>query len=300
MHIRSRRPTVEEVADAPPIYLTDHCQSCRWLTHCQSIAHSEKSITLLNGISRQSWESLISMGITTAEHILDHTPEQLIKLKGIGKTTVKQIYASAQALARGEAIHLAPVPDELTRPVIMLDIETSLNYEEAYQPWSFGWSDLNNTLHNMIVARFFDGDHLMLPNGQPVNIISHYQDGWRILAEYAEAHDALIYHWSGFDAGVMHNTASPEIVNLLAPRMRDFLQVFKTCVMLPVRGRSIKTVAAYLNYNYPPESNYAQAWNDYQAWRLENDHDALARAVAYQLADVEAMIVARDWLLRSP
>ncbi|MFN8530843.1 MAG: ribonuclease H-like domain-containing protein [Anaerolineae bacterium] len=284
-------------ADVPPVYLADHCALCRWHDHCRAAAHAEASITLLNGLSRQAWQSLIAAGVFTASQVLAYTPDELRRFKGIGKVTAQQIHTSAQALHSGNAVPLASLPDEIRRPVMMLDIETCLTYEEADQPWSFGWSDIDGTLHAMIVAKYYDGDHTHLPDGRRVHIVPHYADGWRTLADYAESHDLLIYHWSGFDAGVMHRTASPDVVARLAPRMRDFLQVFKQCIMLPVRGRSIKTVAAYLGYAYPPESDYRQAWNDYRAWLLENDDDALARSMAYQLADVEAMLVARDWLL---
>ncbi len=285
-------------ANAPPIYLCDECHFCRWNDQCHTTAEAEKNITLLNGMSRRAWESLTAAGITTVDQLLSHTVESLCQFNGIGMATARQMHTSARAIQNGDAILLAPVPDELRRPHLMLDIETSLDFGNEGQPWSFGWSDVQGNLQAMIVAKYFEGDHLLLPDGRRVQIVEHYTDAWRMLAEYAAAHDLKIYHWSGFDASVMKQTAAPDVVEVLSPRMKDLLHIFKQTVMLPVRGRSIKKVAAYLGYAYPPESDYRQAWNDYQLWMLENDDEALARAMAYQLADVEAMLIARDWLIK--
>ncbi|MBK8026742.1 MAG: ribonuclease H-like domain-containing protein [Chloroflexi bacterium] len=283
---------------APPIYLTGHCDLCPWQAHCQSAAHEERAITLLNGLTRRSWESLIAAGLVTVDLVAEQPPEALVRLKGIGAATAGQLISSARALARQEAVILRELPDELHRPIVMLDIETGLSFQEQGLPWSFGWSDVNGQLHAAVVARYSSGSTTTLPDGRPVHLLTDYAAGWRMIAEYAEEHDALVYHWSGYDSGIMRQTAPPDAAAVLSRRMRDLLHVFKQCVMLPVRGRSIKTVAAYLGYAYPPSSDYAQAWNDYRRWLMDNDRIALQRAMAYQLADVEAMLIARDWLVR--
>ncbi|MCK6576543.1 MAG: TM0106 family RecB-like putative nuclease [Anaerolineae bacterium] len=283
---------------APPIYLTGHCDSCSWHTHCRTAANAEGAITLLNGLSRRSWESLIAAGLHTVDQVADQPPEALRRLKGIGPATVHQLISSARALRDRDAVLLRALPEELFHPIVMLDIETGLSFQDQGIPWSYGWSGVDGDLYAAVVARYTNADQTILPDGRPVRLLHDYAEGWRMIADYAEAHDALVYHWSGYDSGIMRQTAPPDVAAILNRRMRDLLQVFKQCVMLPVRGRSIKTVAAYLGYAYPPASDYAQAWNDYRRWQMDNDHTALQRAMAYQLADVEAMLIARDWLVR--
>ena len=79
--------------------------------------------------------------------------------------------------------------------------------------------------------------------------------------------------------------------------MHDLQMTFKRSVALPVANRKIKTIAAYLGYKYPETNNYELAWLYYRRWLQHSDVEALARAVSYQRADVEALLLAWRWLV---
>jgi predicted RecB family nuclease len=252
----------------------------------------------LTGVTPKLIFELRKHGLTCCADVAALEDADLLKVRGIGKATARTLRLHAQAVANGQAVALDTVlPETLPLPGVMLDIETCLNPWEIGVPWSFGWVDGKGEAYVAMVGFSGDFDAVSLPDGNTVYMIPNFRAGWRLIAEISQPHSGHVYHWTAYETGVLKQTGTPDAQDSLIPRMHDLHATFKRSVALPVRGRSIKTVAAFLKYQYPPESNYAQAWNDYNRWRETGDTHALARAAAYQRADVEAMWVAWRWLL---
>jgi predicted RecB family nuclease len=136
-----------------------------------------------------------------------------------------------------------------------------------------------------------------LPDGHRIIIIPDSDAGWRLVA--ATGGNQPVYHWSGYELEVLRKTAPPDTVAALENRLHDLHRTFKQTVTIPIRGTSIKKVGPYLGYHWPEGATAFTAWADYQAWLLDNDKEALARACAYQRADVEALEVVWKWLNES-
>lgn len=285
-----------DAPDAPPIYLGKHCEFCRHRTACTESAERAGDLALLPSLAYETWTHMRADGLRTLTDVAAEPVDRLQRFRKIGPVTAREYNGWARARLSGapQPIQL-PAPD-VHLPGLYLDIETSLFDWENGVPWSFGWCDADGRYTNLITAPVHEVETLILPDGQPILLIPDHRDGWRRVADAAAAVEGYVFHWSGYEAGVLKATSEGETIARLYPRLHDLLATFKRTWIFPIANRSIKTVAAYLGYRYPEGSHYAQAWNDYRLWRDRGDVEALARAIAYQRADVEAVWLVWRWL----
>jgi predicted RecB family nuclease len=120
---------------------------------------------------------------------------------------------------------------------------------------------------------------------------------WEAFAQAIADNDCPIYHWTGYDAGVLRGTANWTVRAQLESRMHDLHRSFKHSVKFPIDGNSLKVVARYLNFTWAEYDAWDAAYWDYQRWLRRGDVEALARACNYQRADVQAMVVVWNWLM---
>jgi len=281
---------------ALPIFLASHCDTCHWQTSCKQIASAGRSLAALPGLPRQTWEHMQREGIMTLDHILVLSPQDLQRFKGLGKSKAHDIYTAAQAIGTGQPVQRNRLPDAAWQPGMMLDLETCIEGVVGV-PWCFGWQGWEGQFQVAIVDAFYDDARLILPDGLLVTIVPDSDAGWRLFAAEAEANPGPIYHWGSFEKGVLRATAPDEVIDALDDRLHDLNRTFKRTFVFPVRGTSIKTVAPYLGFRWPEGTNAFSAWDDYRAWLLDSDKQALARACAYNRADVEAMALIRRWMI---
>ncbi|MEO8608067.1 MAG: TM0106 family RecB-like putative nuclease [Chloroflexota bacterium] len=282
---------------APPIYLASHCQSCHWYRLCRQSAAENRSLASLSGLSRQTWEHMRQEGITTVDQILFLTPKDLERFKGLGKAKAAELHSYAQAVHWSRAVQRTPLPEPARHTGIMLDLETCMDMETMGIPWCFGWQEYGGQFQVAVVDRFYESAAPKLPDGTTVTMISDSDEGWRLIADAAQRNPGPVYHWGNFEKGVLRSTAPQDAIDILDNRLHDMNRTFKKSFVFPVRGTSIKTIAPYLGFTWPSETSAFTAWADYQAWLIESDADALARACAYNRADVEAMSLIWQWMM---
>ncbi|MAS36759.1 MAG: hypothetical protein CL610_22330 [Anaerolineaceae bacterium] len=277
----------------PDVFLTSHCDHCHWLAACTDQARQSHNFTLLPTLKRQTRQHLWEAGIRTFEEIAAMSPSELQRFYGIGKVNVHDIISLAQAFASDSPVWRADFPETLSQPGIMLDLETDLTNGS---PWCFGWQVAGEPVQIVVVARYAESGGIKLPGDLGVTLVEDSDVGWEMLADAAQRVPGQIYHWTDFDRAALRKTAPRRIVDHLDDRMHDLHRTFKTTVTLPIQSTSIKVVGAHLGYNWPEGSNAFAAWDDYNRWLLDGDAYALARACAYQNADVEALDVVWRWL----
>lgn len=288
------RITALNDADAPPIFLGSHCKTCGWLNACTRVAQRDRAFTLLPGMTQVTWEQMRQAGIRTLDDVAALSPAALQQFKGVGKTRAQEMLTSAQAMSAGQPVLRSPVPPLVRLRGVMLDLETRIDDGAV---WCFGWMGTDERVQIAIVARHFDGDSLTLPGGQTVHIIPDSHTGWRMVAASAAEMLGSVYHWGGFEQTVLRATAPPDVIDALQDRMHDLNRTFKKSFALPIRSTSIKSVAPYFGFNWPQGTNALTAHDDYLAWLLDNDRAALARACAYNRADVEALNLIWGWMV---
>ena len=257
----------------------------------------QQDISAISGLSRQAQENLRRAGITTMQQIVELTPNDLQRIKGI-KTSATAIHTHARAFVEDRPIWYGDLP-EICRPVgYMFDLETD-PYTGA--PWSWGWCDPDGTPHMAITAPRFAESEVELPDGRIVYVVPHQSDAWHLFAQAVCAAEAnsLIFHWTGFDSGVTRANAPTAVRDPLLTRMHDLHHTFKHSVKFPVSGNSLKTVGRYLGFQWQEYDAWDACYNDYRLWLAKGDVTALARAANYQQADVEALIVVWRWLVEN-
>jgi predicted RecB family nuclease len=284
-------------SSSPAIFLASHCETCHWHRLCKRSAGEQHSLASLSGLSRQTWEHMRQEGLTTLDQILLLSPKDLERFKGLGKTKALELHSYAQAVSFARPIQRNPLPDSARQMGIMLDLETCMDGQALGVPWCFGWQEYGGQFQVAIVDRFYESAAPRLPDGTTVTIITDSDEGWRIVADAAKRNPGPVYHWGSFEKGVLRSTAPLEVIEVLDNRLHDLNKTFKRTFVFPVRGTSIKTVAPYLGFAWPLETSAFSAWADYKAWLLESDMSALARACAYNRADVEAMSLLWQWMI---
>jgi predicted RecB family nuclease len=279
---------------SPPIFLASHCELCPWFAACEQTAVSESAITLLPGLTREMWTGLQQAHIHKLDDMLAHSVDDLRSVKGIGKVKAAEFLAYAAALKTGLPVLLNPLPHVVQQCGIMFDLETRM---DDGVPWCFGWQVGDGPFQVAIVDAYCEMPRLKLRGGVEVNFVPDSDTGWQIFADAISAVPGPIYHWSGFELTVLRKTAPRDVIEALDQRLHDLHRTFKRSCVLPMRGTSIKKVAAYLNFQWPVGSDAISAWVDYQRWLRDSDADALAQACAYNRADVQALAVVRRWLV---
>lgn len=249
-------------------------------------------LSMLPGLTRKTETAMREAGIYTLADVLVYSVTDLCKIKGIGPAKAREFHTCAQAFAHNRAITRATLPDLARRPGVMLDLETRL---DTGVPWCFGYQ-IENEFRIAIVDAYYDGGDLLLPGGQSVIVIEDSDTGWRLVADAFRQYPGPVYHWGGFEMGVLKATAPQDVIDTLQGHLHDLNRTFKQTYAIPVRGTSIKKVAPWLGFGWPEGSDAMTAWADYNGWLLMSDRDALARACAYNRADVEALDLIWRWM----
>ena len=256
---------------------------------------SRLDVSLLSGLRADTRAHLLEAGITTLEQIVALQPEDLCQFRGI-KRTAPRIHAHARAWVEHQPIWYSPLPAHCHQEGFMFDLETN---PWSGEPWSLSWSWGTGTVSIALVAPNHAPCTLPLPDGQDVVVVPHWEDAWRVVAEAVGDEGCPIYHWSGFDAGVMRQTAPLEVRQRLDGRMVDLLKAFNATVRVPVSSSSLKVVAGYLDFRWSAYDDWQQAYLDYKRWlRQQTDHD-LMRACTYQRDDVLALGLVWQWLVKN-
>ncbi len=256
------------------------------------LSHPLNAVT---GLSRQAQESLRRAGITTLEQLACLTEDDLRQFKGI-KSTATAIHAHARAFVEDRPIWHGSLPDVCRPTGYMFDLET-----DPYTgvPWSWGGCDPDGSPFIIITTAHSVETEVALPDGRTIFVVPHQRDAWHLFARLVSPSDCLIYHWTGFDAGITRAHAPADVREPLLARMHDLHRTFKSAVKFPVSGNSLKTVARYLHFDWVEYDAWDAAYNDYRHWLAHGDVRALARSCNYQQADVEALVVVWRWLVEN-
>ncbi len=250
-------------------------------------------IGVLPGLRRKVRLALYAAGISTVEQVASLEPAALQQFKGI-KTTAYAIRASAQAFLADQPVWYDPLPDVCRQDGYMFDLET---IPDSGIPWSLGWSDGCGAVQIALVAPGAAQQTLTLLDGQRVIVVPHKDAAWQVFAESLSGDSRPVYHWTGFDAGIMRATAPDDVKAGLLGRMHDLHRSFNRSVRLPVSSTSLKVIARYFRFSWTGSDRWEEAYLNYRAWLRRGDLRLLTHACAYQRDDVEALGVVWRWLV---
>ncbi|MBA3875219.1 MAG: ribonuclease H-like domain-containing protein, partial [Anaerolineae bacterium] len=284
--------------DAPPVNLLAHCKECPWYAACTEVARSNLDLSLLPRLNAQARKHLERGGITSLQQLAALSIEELQRFKGIKKTAASH-RANALAFVEDRPVWVNAMPDVLHRGGWMFDLETAALPGGDGLPWSLGWSDEAGNSQIAIVAPDYPRARVMLPPIGELIIVRDKDEAWEAFHESVGVDDKPIYHWSGFDAGVMRATAPDAVKNALLGRMHDLHSTFVNTVRLPLRSYSIKKVAAYFGFSWKGYAEWWAAETDYRKWLISGEVQHITHACEYQRDDVLALAVVWKWLIEN-
>ncbi|MCD4687522.1 MAG: TM0106 family RecB-like putative nuclease [Anaerolineae bacterium] len=287
---------LREVSPEPPVSLASHCKSCPWIAQCQDVAQREKRLDLLYGVSRTTRRNMEAAGIMILAHVVALTAEELQQIKGIGPKTAPRILANAQAWLDNAPVWLNALPEVCCQSGWMFDLETH-EVRGKTVPWCMGWCDEHDVTHIALVAPVQLPEPLTLPDGQQLTLVPDSDSAWEVFADAIRDSSGPIYHWTGYDAAIMRDSAPAHVTAELAPRLHDLNSTLKRVVSLPLKSTSIKPVSLHLGFAWPGYNDWFAAYVDYQHWLERDEVAALERACMYQRADVQSMAFVWRWLM---
>ncbi len=285
-----------DTAQEPPIWIKQHCSFCPWQQHCHTEASQRGQVDILSGVGPTLRVNLEAAGLASVTAIAACSPDDLLQVRGIGPDTARRLHASARAWVEQRPIWHGSLPTPCHRAGWMFDLETQQAGEQN-APWCMGWCDSAGNTQIALLAPWANMETLTLPDGQMIILAPDVASLWTALDEAVGTGDEPIYHWSAYDRTVLRNSAPPKIRERLAPRFVDLLTVCRNAVSLPLPGWSLKDVAPYLGFPWPGGDDWLLAYQDYCTWLENSDVEALARACAYQRADVQALAWVWRWLV---
>lgn len=255
-------------------------------------------LSLLPRLSRQARENLYRAGITTLHELAALSVEELQRIKGIKKTAHAH-HASARAYVENCPVWMQPVPEVLHQGGWMFDLETAALTGGDGLPWSLGWSDEQGVSQIALVAPGKARGVVSLLGFAKLILVGDTDEAWQAFYESVGVDDKPIYHWTGFDAGVLRATAPLHIRQALLGRMHDLHHTFVNTVRLPLKSYSIKKVAPYFGFNWSGYEEWWAAETDYRRWLATDNADYIYRSCGYQRDDVLALAVIWDWLVKN-
>ncbi|MEZ4668522.1 MAG: ribonuclease H-like domain-containing protein [Anaerolineae bacterium] len=262
------------------------------------MTRSHLDLSLLPRLSRQARESLYRAGITNLHDMVALTVEELQRIKGIKKTAFAH-HASARAYVEDRPIWMNPLPDVLHQGGWMFDLETAALAGGDGMPWSLGWSDEQGISYIALVAPGKPRGEISLLGFAKLILVADKDEAWHVFHQSVGNDEKPIYHWTGFDAGVMRATAPLEVRQALLERMHDLHHTFISSVRLPIKSYSIKKVAPYFGFNWSGYEEWWAAETDYRRWLATDNADLIFRSCGYQRDDVLALAVIWDWLVKN-
>jgi predicted RecB family nuclease len=255
-------------------------------------------IHLLSRLRADTREDFAKAGIRNLEQIVAMDPQDLRKFRGI-KSTANAVHAHARAWVEKRAVWYGKLEEFCLANAAHFDIETRPNEYGETEVWSIGWCCSDAALKVVIVAEVNRVTALALPNQQNITLVPDAETAWRVFAEGVAGIDCPIFHWTGYDAGVMRKTAPGEVTQQLGSRLHDLCKLFDDAVKLPVKGVSLKPVARHLGFEWHGYDDWFAAYLDYNRWLRTGNLHALASACAYQCDDVAAMVIVQNWLIEN-
>lgn len=280
--------------DEPSVRIASHCEGCHWHNYCSSKAEKQFSLSLLNGIRSRTIEDMRQKGFQSLNQLVELNPDELTQFHGI-KTTALRYHAQARAWVENQPVWCGEVPDNCYQDAWFFDIETNPNTGAV---WSIGWSKADGRTEAIVVAPRKHGIQHTLPDGHLIHFMQDANAAWELFHDVVSVDKMPIFHWSGFDAGIMKSFA-PHIHEHLKSRLMDLCKVFSQTVQIPAQGVSLKVVAPYLGFKWRAYEDWFQAWTDYLHWLESEDEMRLLKLSQYQTDDVLAMIIINKWLINS-
>jgi uncharacterized protein len=326
-----------ERQQAPEVFISrQKCNLCHWYSSCYAIAHSQKHLSLLPGITPVRYTQLQALDITTLESLAKTSPTLLENLPGFDSEVACKIVLQAQSVLENRPLIL-PCQDEiLTLSEDDVTTNETMVVSGRYQtldslliyPQQKNHLSVNNSPPNISftapIEFYFDIEaqpDLNLDYLLGILVVdrqTNTEQFYSLLAEKPEDEeliwqqfldlvwqypDAPIYHFCVYESdtvkrlGKLYRTPYA-IVQPILNRFVDVYEKLTQSVALPVESYALKAIARWLGFEWRnPEASGAKCIYWYDQWLRTGDHTLLEKIQSYNEDDCRATRSVKDWLV---
>ncbi|MDJ0507702.1 MAG: TM0106 family RecB-like putative nuclease [Crocosphaera sp.] len=285
--------TILDKDEQPEVFITrQRCNLCQWYSHCYAIAHAQKHLSLVPGVTPSRYQTLQELGIHNTPSLAEadvHTLEE-----GIGKSLGRKLQQQAYALIHNFALPRSSHHPDMEKKIAPATVELYFDIEAEPE------RNLDYLLGVVVVdyltqTRTFFGFLAETPHEEEkiwyqfLDLVNRYQN-------------APIFHFSEYEVdtikrlGNLYQTPEEEIEHLLS-RFIDLHHYVITSVIFPVENYSLKSLANWLGFHWrDPGINGDQCVCWYDQWLTTGDRSLLASILRYNEDDCLATLHLKNWL----
>ncbi|MGC1306114.1 MAG: TM0106 family RecB-like putative nuclease [Phormidesmis sp.] len=288
----------------PEVFISrSRCDMCPWLGHCYQEAKDTNHLSLLPGVTKKRYPTLVEMGITTVEALAKVQPTQLAYSLEVEQPVTEKMIFQAQAQWTGEAVsrlhsgHSTPSQFSLT-PVDLPTADIDLYFDiEAAPDKDLIYLHGVLAVDNRTQAETFHALIAETPDGE--------ESAWfEFLALVDSYPDSPIYHFCPYEAQTVRRLSElygDRNVNIdaLLDRFVDIHKRVVDAVALPVESYALKHLARWMGFEWrDQDANGAQSICWYDDWLRTGDRAYLNTILRYNEDDCRATYRVKAWLVK--
>ncbi|MEL6815931.1 MAG: TM0106 family RecB-like putative nuclease, partial [Cyanobacteria bacterium J06598_3] len=251
---------VLNVADAPEVFISrSRCDMCPWLGNCYQVAKAQNHLSLLPGVTKKRYPTLVELGITTVEDLARAQPTHLAGEMDVEEPVTEKMIFQAQAKWTGEAIarlqsgQFPLTPNDIPTHEVDLyfDIEAAPDKDLIY-------------LHGVLAVNNHTQEETF--HALVAEAPEHEETAWfEFLAVMERYPTAPVYHFCPYEAQTVRRLGNLYGMNgmdleVLLNRFVDIHKRVVDAVALPVESYALKHLARWMGFEWRDEdANGAQS-----------------------------------------
>ncbi len=291
----------ELISDLPLIYklksgeqsispnYTRGCRVCEWRYYCRNLAADTLDLTLVSGIGKRVKKVLFAHDITDIPSLATADPS-ILKDEDLLTKDLEYFQLQAKSLMEKKAIIRKKMSFPTSKIELFVDVEGSSHHDFV---WIIGCVIRKNgdTEYKSFLANS--------PKGEKVMIVAFLDFITSLEEEY------VLYHWSAAEPQYFTNLVDKynlprSKVHKIKNHSIDLFDIFKENIILPIFTYTLKDVANWLGFQWrEPLIDGATSIILFDNWYLRNDGKSLEKAISYNSDDCKALMVAKDYVLKS-
>ncbi|MBD3354969.1 TM0106 family RecB-like putative nuclease [Candidatus Woesearchaeota archaeon] len=263
------------------VHICGACKDCQWKDFCFSVAEKEDHLSLIFNISRNNIRKLKDFGVKNLKDAAKINIDELSKVKGFGKTSLKRWKLQARSLISGKSVKLSsyPFPDVQD---IYFDIEDT---------------QIKNNKIVYLFGMVIDKEYKYFLAEKP----SEEKKAWKSFLDFFKDKKQFnLYVYSGHEKSMLKKLfkkygGDKKIFDRIISNLIDLLSVVKKTTIFPVYSYSIKDIAKFLGFRWSSkDASGSQSLLWYSEWMATNDKKHLNKILEYNKEDCLAEIAVKE------
>jgi uncharacterized protein len=269
-----------------------------WETYNNEEAIRRDDVSVICGVGPSVKRKLNENRIFTAKLLSETPPEDLMKIKGIGKKTAYRFWRKANAITMGKHIPIEKCEFTDKRTEIFLDLEGTGEHPGGEELESIDY------LIGVVVRKNGKSKYIPFIARRP----EEERKMFKIFIKWIEKQkDYVIFHWHHYESHHLFELASRYGLSLkmyqkLSLSLRDLYNDATNCFAFPTYTNGLKDVARYMGYRWKHADVDAlesiALYFQYLKHPRKNNY-MLKKVLEYNEDDCRATMIVKDWLQKN-